>query len=144
MARKRGNYTEPWIKVVTAISIIGLVMLCSTLVYLFILRGSRRQERYEYAYDNQVAEYKPLRQKWVRPIMPREIRNLQARTTLPLEIIRMHPRNIRPKNRQLFVNDRVSRLERNVALLKRNQKQEKALSSLEQRIQALQMLDTYY
>lgn len=151
MAKKRDiQYTEPWIKVVTALSIIGLVVLITTLVCFYVQRRTD-EPGYSSYYEKQYQDkkrafdsYNTLQQRWVRPLAPSRLHALEARVEIPLEIVRNNPKFKRPKVRQSFMRDRIGRLENNVSLLKQTQQQEKALENLNERIEQIRKMNIVY
>ena len=150
MARK-GNYTEPWIKVVTALSIIGLVTLVTALIYFYMQRDTSRRgmgrpmsSRTEKQYKKVLSQYKALQQKWIRPLAPHRVHTLEARVEVPLDIVRNNRKYQRPKNRQVFLRERIDRLENNITLLKKTQRQERAIKNLDERITRLRKIDVLY
>ena len=103
-------------------------------------------EKYFDRHDNRkkMATNKPWQKRWIRPITPQRVSSLKHQVEMPLEIVRNKPAYLRPKNRREYIRDRVSRLDRNISLLKKTQRQEQALKDLQRRINALQMIDTLY
>ncbi len=154
MTRKRNEHTDSWIKVVTILTIVGLVALSALAIYYFILqritaiqdvlvqtrsmplnRQYRDRER-EYVYGGRFNEHMPSRKKC--SMMPKKIGCLKAQIEEPHEIVRHRPCYTRPKHRRAHMRDRVDRLERNVTLLKKTQSQDEALRELQKRINELQ------
>ena len=153
MARGRKKHTDSWIQGVTILTVIGLIALGALGVYYFMQQRSEQHEesiRYNQKIERKQDRHKktvynkPWHKRWIRPITPQRVHSLERQVELPLEIVRNKPGYLRPKNRREYMRDRVGRLDKNIALLKKTQSQEQALKDLERRIKALQMIDTLY
>lgn len=155
MTRKRNEHTDSWIKVVTILTIVGLVALSALAIYYFILqritaiqdalvqtRSMPLNSQYrdqnrdrEYVYGGRFNEHMPRKRC---SMMPKKIGCLKTQIEEPHEIVRHRPCYTRPKHRRAHMRDRVDRLERNVTLLKKTQSQDEALKELQRRIAELQ------
>lgn len=156
MTRKRNEHTDSWIKVVTILTIVGLVALSALAIYYFILqritaiqdvlvqtrsmpltKTQYRDRDREYVYGGRFNDHMPNRKRCC-PMIPKKIGCLRTQIEEPHEIVRHRPCYTRPKHRRAHMRDRVDRLERNVTLLKKTQSQDEALKELQKRINELQ------
>lgn len=157
MARKHNEHTDSWIKVVTILTIVGLVVLSALAIYYFILQRitaiqdvlvqtrSMPLTRAQYRDRDRDGEYvygrfndrMPSRKRCC-PMIPKKIGCLKTQIEEPHEIVRHRPCYTRPKHRRAHMRERVDRLERNVTLLKKTQSQDEALKELQRRINELQ------
>jgi hypothetical protein len=158
MTKKRNEHNDSWIKVVTIMTIVGLIALGALAMYYFMLQktgvnpvmvmqptrpfmpyNAPQYNDYVYGRFNQrIPNPKKLRTVTACSIAPNKVGCLKTQIEVPLEVVRHKPGYVRPKTRRAHMRDRIDRLERNVTLLKKTQSQEQALKELQKRVAALQ------
>lgn len=142
MTRKR-NHTDSWIKVVTALTIIGLILLGA--LGVFYLMGHSQvmgqpytQQNYSHRNPHKKYVYGQKRQPKKCRFTPHKVGCLRTQIEEPHEVARHKPGYVRPKTRRAHMRDRVDRLEKNVELLSKTQRHEEALQNMQKRIKNLQ------